>query len=258
MQIKIDTVQLADCHEWLLNVPNQFVDQINIDPPYGVTWASWDNVPNWSFLSEQFDRILKKSGSMFIWGVQPMLAEVHAIFSRQFAFRFEFIWDKIVASWSSDDLPIKLHENLWWYVKKGTQLSDLYIDINSIKEIGDLCRLRSGVNPLRDANNPNVRLSNKRFPKSIVRMQKLRALARDKHPTQKPEKILSMIVKMACPVDGVILDCFAGSGILFNVARTLKRHFIGCENNPEYYALCQKNLRVKSIDLTNFMGNTFK
>jgi len=58
-----------------------------------------------------------------------------------------------------------------------------------------------------------------------------------------PPKLITPIIKAACPVDGVVLDPFAGSGTALRVARKLGRSFIGIEINPEYAAMCEARVR---------------
>ena len=58
-----------------------------------------------------------------------------------------------------------------------------------------------------------------------------------------PPKLIEPIIKAACPVDGVVLDPFAGSGTALRVARKLGRSFIGIEINPEYAKMCEARVR---------------
>ena len=51
------------------------------------------------------------------------------------------------------------------------------------------------------------------------------------YPTQKPEALLERIIKASSNKDGIILDCFAGSGTTQAVAQKLGRRWIGCDIN---------------------------
>ncbi|NCN11692.1 site-specific DNA-methyltransferase [Candidatus Kaiserbacteria bacterium] len=51
------------------------------------------------------------------------------------------------------------------------------------------------------------------------------------YPTQKPEKLLERIIDASCPPDGIVLDCFVGSGTTLAVAQELQRKWIGCDIN---------------------------
>lgn len=51
------------------------------------------------------------------------------------------------------------------------------------------------------------------------------------YPTQKPEALLTRIIKASCPKDGIVFDCFMGSGTTQAVAMKLGRRFIGADIN---------------------------
>lgn len=43
--------------------------------------------------------------------------------------------------------------------------------------------------------------------------------------------------------NGVVLDCFAGSGTTLVAAKTLNRQFIGLEKEKEFYDICLERLK---------------
>lgn len=57
-----------------------------------------------------------------------------------------------------------------------------------------------------------------------------------------PTKLVEPCVLAGCPVDGVVLDPFAGSGTTLEVALRLGRRAIGIEINPAYTPLIEKRL----------------
>ena len=58
-----------------------------------------------------------------------------------------------------------------------------------------------------------------------------------------PPDLIEPIIKASSPVNGTILDPFAGSGTALRVARKLGRKYIGIELNPEYAAMCERRVR---------------
>ena len=57
------------------------------------------------------------------------------------------------------------------------------------------------------------------------------AKERNGYPTQKSEALLERIVKMCSPQNGLVLDCFMGSGTTQAVSMKLGRKFIGADIN---------------------------
>ena len=74
---------------------------------------------------------------------------------------------------------------------------------------------------------------------------------RTAHPTQKPKKVLSHLIKIFTNEGDWILDCFAGSGTLTEVANELNRNSINIENDKNYFDIIKKRLRkIKGVKLT--------
>lgn len=57
-----------------------------------------------------------------------------------------------------------------------------------------------------------------------------------KHPTVKPLDLMRYLVRLVCPVGGVVLDPFSGSGTTIEAARDEHCRSIGVELNAEYLA----------------------
>jgi DNA modification methylase len=57
-----------------------------------------------------------------------------------------------------------------------------------------------------------------------------------------PPELVETPIKAGCPLGGIVLDPFMGSGTTAIVARSLGRHFIGIELNRDYIKLAQKRL----------------
>ena len=66
-----------------------------------------------------------------------------------------------------------------------------------------------------------------------------------------PEKLIEPCVLAGCPIGGVVLDPFFGSGTTGRVATKLGRHYIGCELNSKYIDIADK--RTNNVQLS-FVG----
>ncbi len=70
-----------------------------------------------------------------------------------------------------------------------------------------------------------------------------------------PTKLIEPMILAGCPVGGVVLDIFAGSGTTGLVARQLGRQFYLCDINPEYVTLAQKRLaQPYTLPMLELMG----
>ena len=66
---------------------------------------------------------------------------------------------------------------------------------------------------------------------------------RTKHPTQKPRKVISHLIKIFTKENDWILDCFAGSGTLADAANELGRNTISIENDRGFYRIMSNRLK---------------
>lgn len=67
-----------------------------------------------------------------------------------------------------------------------------------------------------------------------------------KHPTQKPEYLLNLILTSSTETHSLVLDPFCGSGTTGVVARKLNRRFIGIDKEPEYINLARS--RIEDVE----------
>ena len=63
-----------------------------------------------------------------------------------------------------------------------------------------------------------------------------------------PPKLIESPIDAGCPVDGVVLDPFFGSGTTAEVAMEQDKDWVGIELNPEYEKISQKRLKPKIIE----------
>ncbi len=62
------------------------------------------------------------------------------------------------------------------------------------------------------------------------------------HPTQKPLKLMELLIELTTSKNQIILDPFAGSATTLIAAMKLERHFIGFEKSEEYYNIAKKRV----------------
>jgi len=62
------------------------------------------------------------------------------------------------------------------------------------------------------------------------------------HPTVKSQKLMSYLITMITPPEGIVLDCFMGSGSTGVAAINSGFRFIGIEKETEYMAICEARI----------------
>jgi len=86
--------------------------------------------------------------------------------------------------------------------------------------------------------------SNLDLPVRVYRLSRVEAYSamNKQHPTQKPISLMKWCLGFI-PENFTIFDPFMGSGSTGVAAIELGRRFIGCEINPEYYAIAEKRIK---------------
>lgn len=59
-----------------------------------------------------------------------------------------------------------------------------------------------------------------------------------------PPALIRDCVLAGCPVGGIILDPFMGTGTTAMVALQYQRHYVGFELNPEYFPIIKQKIQV--------------
>jgi len=63
------------------------------------------------------------------------------------------------------------------------------------------------------------------------------------HPAQKPIALCGRAIKTSCPVNGIVLDPFMGSGSAGVACQQLKRRYVGIEINEQSFEIACKRIR---------------
>ena len=82
----------GDCLEIMKDIPNNSIDMILCDLPYGTTACKWDSVIPFDKLWEQYERIIKDNGAIVLFGQEPFSSLVRC--SNLSLYRYDWIWEK--------------------------------------------------------------------------------------------------------------------------------------------------------------------
>lgn len=256
-------LHIGDCCEFLKCIPDGSVQLICIDPPYNLDLAHWDayeNYISWAegWLNEAW-RVLSASGSLVIFGgIQfrehkggDLLDLIYYI--RNFT-RFKLI-NTIVWHYrngmSAQRYFANRHEELIWLAKG----NDYYFNLDAVRVPYGEEELQAA---LKDKRLNPESIKKGKNPGNVWDIGRLNGNSKERtgHPTQKPLKIVEMLVKSLSYPGSLVLDFFAGSGTTGRVCIEQKRHCLLCDSDPlslEYFARHIKNAREqKELEFIRF------
>lgn len=228
-------------------IPDKSVKLICIDPPYSSTDAEWDIEPQWVKLSATFQRILDDLGQIAIFGTEESLMTVHKnILNYCFELRFTLMWVKPNGFWTSWKMPTRRHECIWIYAKSGVKVDDL---IFNHQEVGKRC--------VRDTKSTNTTSElvghhtskgegyrNAMHPTTVIFADNVGAWSKEYsgHSTQKPIKVMDLLIRLLSNEGDTVFDCFMGSGSTGVSCKRLGRKFIGIEVQKRFFDIAIKRI----------------
>ena len=245
-----------DCFNVLKTLPDESVDLVLTDPPYGTTAIEWDSVLDFDKMWVELERIIKPKSNIILFASQPFSSLL--ITSKLDWFRYELIWNKnkCGSPGLAKKRPQKVHENILIFSKESGCI------YNPIMEKGEPWKRESknpegygtGVNTHKYGFGKNKFMGGEnkgiRYPKSILHASRNFSAQQTVHPTQKPTNVLNWLIMTYSNESDVVLDFTMGSGSTGVSAKLTGRKFIGIEKEKEYFEISEK--RISSISDKTF------
>ncbi len=244
----------GDCLEVMKSIPEGSIDMVLCDLPYGTTQCKWDVIIPFDKLWEQYERIIKSNGVIALSASQPFTTSL--IYSNLKIFKYELIWIKTMPSGlaSSSYMPMKYHENICIFIKKGKPTFNKQMQERSesgkerMKKSGKILNgnLSSGThNPFKDGikNTYSEYDKTKVNPKSILEFKSVSNSGGTKlHPTQKPIELFEYLIKTYTNENETVLDNTAGSGTTGIACINTNRNCILIEKEEKYFDIINERI----------------
>lgn len=247
MDIELDRIYNMDCLEGMKNIPDNSVDCIICDLPYGTTRNQWDSIIPLEPLWAEYKRITKPNAAIVLFAQTPFDKVLGA--SNLPMLRYEWVWQKDSGTGflNAKKMPMKIHENILVFYRELPVYNPQMRQGKPYKS--KVSSKNLGSSNYGDADNKGVNVVeyNGRYPISII------DISRDEktfHPTQKPVNLIRYLVRTYTNKGGVILDNCMGSGTTAIACIKEKRHFIGFELNEEYYKKSLERIKNEQSQLT--------
>jgi site-specific DNA-methyltransferase (adenine-specific) len=232
----------GDCLELMKDIPDQSVDLILCDLPYGTTACKWDTIIPFDFLWEQYLRIAKDKAAIIITSSQPFTSTL--ICSNIKHFRYSLVWDKVnkyTGALNANRMPLRRHEDISIFYKKSyTKYNKQFRDGKSYKTS---CGGHGKHTRYHNRNEARYSINEgKHNPCSIVEIPADNKLELGLHPTQKPVALMEYLIKTYTNEEDIVLDNCMGSGTTGIACLNLNRQFIGIEKDETYFKIAEDRI----------------
>ena len=248
MKLPVNQIICGDCLEVMRDFPDNSIDSIITDPPYGINYKGWDKFEDFvsfteSWIKECF-RILKSTGTLWSFMSYSNIFEFVPLLEKYGYVHLEnwVVWARQKGRGSSKHLKSQ-REDIFHVTK-----SDIFTwnNIKILREVIWAYKNRDGtprgwfINEKGERKRwtglGNVWVFSCPFWNSKNEDSYL-------HPSQKPLAMMERLILLSNNKGDIVLDSFSGSGTTCVAAKKLGRNYIGIDISPEYCELARKRLK---------------
>lgn len=248
----------GECLEEMKQIPDQSIDMILCDLPYGTTGCKWDLVIPFDKLWEQYKRVIKQYGAIVLFGDEPFSS--HLRVSNLAMYKYDWYWRKSRPSGFTNAKlkPLKDIETIsvfsrgmtangsnknMSYIPQGLEDCNVSWTRPTIYLDGD-----RGVNPTRKNSKLNRVIEKTGYPRQVLDFPNPNNDIL--HPTQKPVDLLEYLIKTYSNEGDVVLDNTMGSGSTGVACVNTNRDFVGIEKDETYFKIAEKRIKEAQVQMS--------
>lgn len=244
------SLHLGDCLDVMKDIPDDSIDFILCDLPYGTTACKWDVVIPFEPLWEQYNRVLKKESAAVLFGSEPFSTQLRV--SNIEMYRYDWYWVKTKPSLyqHAKNRPMKSVETISVFSKSKWGHKSQLNDRMTYYPQGVVSSGKKIVNKNYNAGKTVGTRPNQigkeyesftGFPNDVLMYTNVKG--KDcLHPTQKPVPLLEYLIKTYTLEGETVLDNTMGSGSTGVAALNLNRKFIGIEKDEHYFNIAKERI----------------
>lgn len=235
----------GDCLELMRDLPDNSVDMILCDLPYGTTACKWDSVIPFEPLWAEYRRISKPSAAIVLTASQPFTSTL--VMSNPTQFRHQWYWDKKRSGSfvQAKRMPMKHIEDVLVFSLSGQpQYHPIMVARDKPMKVGGRKASSKG-EAIPNRSHNTVEFLNKvyteSYPKTIIEMA-VPNTESGLHPTQKPVSLMEYLIRTYTNEGGMVLDNCMGSGTTGVACKNTGRNFIGIERDENYFNIARDRI----------------
>jgi len=234
----------ADCLRAMPFIPNNSIDLIFCDLPYGTTQNNWDSVIPLNELWKQYWRMLKPNGVILLMSQGIFTARL--ILSQEQYFKYKITWVKSKSTnfLNAKKQPLRKHEDICVFYKNQP---NYFPQMSSGEAYDKGVRKNQLTGSYGDFNPSHIKSNGERYPTDVVYFKTAEAEGSVWHSTQKPVELARYLIRTYSNVGDTILDNAFGSGSIPLSALLENRNCIGIEKNENILKFKGPNMDLIKI-----------
>lgn len=220
----------GDCLELMQAIPDQSVDLILCDLPYGTTQNKWDSIIPFEALWASYNRISR--GAIVLTAAQPFTSAL--VMSNIKSFKYQWVWrkSKPTGHLNAKKQPLRNTEDILvfytrqpTYNPQGIRPTDVMVSRTNRGNYGECSK--------------TTRQTTTGYPTTVLDF----ATENGVHPTQKPVALMEYLIKTYTNEGDLVLDNCMGSGTTGVACINTGRRFVGMELNKDYFEIASKRIQ---------------
>lgn len=233
---------LGDCLEVMEEFPDDSVDMILTDLPYGETNCTWDIIIPFEPLWKQYNRIAKENAAIVLFGQEPFSSLLRQ--SNLENYKYDIYWEKErLTNINQVKRRVgKTVETISVFYKKQCTYNPQMIKYEGKPRTNKVKNGKLG--KLTDENEKKAfeyHDTGWRYPTQVWKYQR-DCLKINLHPTQKPLALCENLVKTFSNEGDTVLDSCMGSNTTGLACMNTNRKFIGIELKRIFFDMSVKRI----------------
>tara|TARA_Y100000004_G_scaffold192188_1_gene252307 strand:+ start:936 stop:1691 length:756 start_codon:yes stop_codon:yes gene_type:complete len=229
-----------DCLKVMNELPEQSIDAVICDPPYGTTACRWDAVIPLDEMWEALYRVTKIDSPLVFTCQQPFTSQL--VLSNVQNYSHNWVWDKGYSTnfANCNKMPMKGFEDVvvFWR-KRGTY------NPQGIRPVKDPTKVKKrGMDNMGETVGVNGMVGKEytseyeNYPNGIIRTSREKTY----HPTGKAVALMEYLVLTYTNPGETVLDFTMGSGTTGLACKQVGRSFVGIELSEEYFDIAKDRI----------------
>ena len=236
--------------------PDNSVDMVLCDLPYGVTQNESDKPLDLTALWKQYKRVVKPNGCIALFAQGKFYIEL--VQSNLTMFRYDLVWDKELSTGflNAKRMPLRRHEQIAVFYERPPVYHPQFTEGKPLHSKGKKYIEKDPVNRNYGkfhATEDMRKGATQKYPTSILRFQKPHPSVAI-HQTEKPVALLEWLIKTYTDEGNTVLDNCAGSMSTAIACINANRRGIMIEKDDSYFEI-GKNRVEEYLSKTRGKGN---
>ena len=242
MKIDFNKIYHGKCLEVMKHIPDNTIDMIYCDLPFGTTQNKWDVIIPFELLWEQYKRIIKPNGAIVLHAAEPFASLLRL--SNLDWYKYDWVWNKKrpTGQLNAKIQPLRQHEVICVFYKNQCTFNPIFHENRLKREfVGkvDKNNKESDNYGSQYQYESNITNQSKSYPRSIIEQTAVIGNSKEKlpHATQKPVALAEYLICTYSNEGDVILDNCIGSGTAAIACINTNRKYIGIEKCLTNYSM---------------------